>query len=105
MDELPTRQKRAASKAAESRPTVMIDGKPAPRVLSDAIALAGSIAATLQGAHLRCKRRECRNQKRCCSALGASKELGCDVPLPEETTIKMMAGMLVFAQRLAEGVK
>jgi hypothetical protein len=103
MDE--SQQKRAAREAAEPCPDIMIDGKPAPRVLSDAIILAGSIAATLQGAHLRCKRRDCRNRKRCCSALEPGKEPGCDVPLPIELTTKMMAGMLVFAQRLAEGVK
>ncbi|PSJ59298.1 hypothetical protein [Pseudaminobacter soli (ex Li et al. 2025)] len=105
MDELPTMNKRAARKAAETRSTLIGRGEPLPRSLSDAIVLAGSIAATLQGAHLRCQRRECRNQKRCCSALEPGKELGCDVPLPVEITTKMMAGMLVFAQRLAEGVK
>lgn len=110
MDDLPDMHKRAARKTAERkasgrRPPLTIRGKPAPRALSDGIILAGSIAATLQGAHKQCQRRECRTQQRCCSALGASKDLCCDVDLPEDATVKLMAGMLLFAHMLAEGRK
>lgn len=106
MDEFPNMHKRAArNKTVERRPPLTIRGKPAPQRLSDAIVLAGSLAATLQGAHKQCQRRECRTQNRCCSALGASKDLCCDVELPEDATVKLMTGMLLFAHMLVEKKK
>ena len=102
MDYVPTMHKRAARRATEPRPLLEADGEPLPRKLSDAIVLAGSIAATLQGAHRRCQRRECRRTQRCCSADANSKGAGCEVPLPQQTTIRLMAGMFAFMHALVE---
>ncbi|PWJ85060.1 hypothetical protein C7441_104330 [Pseudaminobacter salicylatoxidans] len=102
MTYVPSMYKRAARKATEPKPLLEADGKPLPRKLSDAIVLAGSIAATLQGAPRRCQRRECRRTQRCCSADGAAKGTGCDVPLPQQATIRLMAGMFAFMHALVE---
>jgi len=102
MTEFPSMYRRAARKRAEPRPVVMVDGKPAPKPLSDGIVLAWSIAASLEGAHFRCQRRECRNTGRCCSAMGASKGALCDVPLSESAE-NLVTGMILFAHRLANG--
>ncbi|RJG43647.1 hypothetical protein [Mesorhizobium sp. DCY119] len=102
MTEFPNMHRRAARKRAETRPAVMIDGKPAPKPLSDGLVLAWSIAASLEGAHFRCQRRECRIAGRCCSASGVSKGALCDVPLPASAD-NLVIGMILFAHRLASG--
>lgn len=104
MTEVPNMHRRAARKAAAPRPPLMIRDKPAPQALSDGLVLAWSIAATLEGAHHRCQRRECRNQERCCSAAGASKAVLCDVPLDARAET-LMVGMLLFAFMTANGKK
>lgn len=108
MHEFPNMHRRTARKAAdntpERRPPLIIGDKPAPPLLSDALVLAWSLAATLNGAHHQCQRRECRNKKRCRSAAGESKGTLCDVPLPESAD-KMVIGMLLFVCALAHGKK
>lgn len=100
MEKGKTRKQRPAP---DNRRGISITGYgPVPDSLNKAFVLAVSIAATIEGAHHRCQRRECRNEQRCCSAAGASRDLFCDAPLSRRTD-DMVLGMFLFMMKLANG--
>ncbi|PWK59226.1 hypothetical protein [Aminobacter sp. AP02] len=74
-----------------------------PYSMHNALVLAFSIAATMEGAHLRCQRRECRNFGRCRASPTEFGRAGfCQVPLGRDAD-RRVEGMLLFTMQLAHG--
>ncbi|MEO5324004.1 hypothetical protein PV773_11840 [Mesorhizobium sp. CC13] len=86
----------------EPIPDIEIGGSPAPLSLHNAIALALSIAATQDGAHQNCPRRECRSFGRCRASPTLGRSRLCGMPFSREAE-RRVVGMLMFALQLANG--
>lgn len=90
---MPRRKRQPESRLA-------IDGQCPPREVVGAIATAWNLAATMEGAHFACQRRECREHRRCRAAYGYGRDRFCVVTLSGEAD-KRALGMLVFLMRLS----
>lgn len=73
-----------------------------PLSFHNALVLGVSIAATMEGAHLRCQRRDCRNFGRCRASPTTGRASYCQVPLGPEAAPRV-EGMMMFALQLANG--
>lgn len=73
-----------------------------PLSFHNALVLGVSIAATMEGAHLRCQRRDCRNLGRCRASPTLGRASYCQVPLGPEAANRVEA-MFLFVMRLAHG--
>ncbi|GAA4121814.1 hypothetical protein ACFFTN_26860 [Aminobacter aganoensis] len=74
-----------------------------PFLMHNTLVLAVSIAATMEGAHHKCTRRECRNFGRCrASPTDLRRAAFCPVPLSREAD-RRIEGMFLFLLRLAHG--
>ncbi|MDH4987690.1 hypothetical protein QEZ47_19630 [Aminobacter anthyllidis] len=73
-----------------------------PYAMHNALVLAVSIAATMEGAHLKCQRRECRNFGRCRASPTSGRAGFCPVPLGRDAD-RRIEGMFLFALQLANG--
>ncbi|ODT07063.1 MAG: hypothetical protein ABS58_08655 [Mesorhizobium sp. SCN 65-20] len=85
---------------ARFTPNIKMAGDDVPLELHNAFALAYSIAATMEGAHLKCQRRECRSYNRCRASPTMGRSEFCPIPLGREAE-RRMEGMFLFALQLA----